>query len=95
MRKKRRTLYKARHYAVDCAYNDIVDIKCGGPPRLGFDFYIDADLSQVKVTNWLKKALKAAGHDCLGVGALGTREVQKKDLWTQKKIWKCMNEIRF
>jgi hypothetical protein len=95
MKKSRKTLYKAKHYVIDCERNDIVDIKCGGSPMLGFDFYVDADLSERKVISWLRLALKKAGHPCLGIGALGTREVQKKDLWTQKKIWKCMHEVRF
>jgi hypothetical protein len=95
MKKSRKVLYKAKHYVVNCEYNNGADIRRGGPDMLGFDFYIDADLSVIKVTNWLIKALKEAGHNYIGTGTLGIRKVQKKDLWTQKKIWECMHDIRF
>jgi hypothetical protein len=88
MKKSRKTLYKAKHYVINCERNDDVDIRCGGPPFTGFDFYIDADLSKTKVIRWLKLALKKSGHPCLSVNALGVREVQ--ELWTQKRIWECM-----
>jgi len=90
MKKSRKTLYEARHYAIDCEKNDPVDIRCGGPLMLGFDFYIDASLPEKEVIGWLRKALIEAGHNCSRIGALGLRYIPKKDLWTQKKIWACM-----
>jgi hypothetical protein len=93
MKKVTRTLYRARHYSVNCKRNDDVDIKCGGPPVLGFDFYIDIDMPEDETVEWLKEALKKTNHECMGVSALGTMEVQK--LWTQKEILKCMKETRF
>jgi len=93
MKKVTRTLFKAKHYSVNCKRNDSVDIRCGGPPILGFDFYIDADLDEGETIAWLKQALKEANHNCMGISVRGETEVQK--LWTQEAIVKCMKETRF
>ena len=47
MRKVKRTLVKVRKITIDCEQNDSVDIKCGGPVFIGFDFFVDADENMV------------------------------------------------
>ena len=91
MKKIRKTLYKAKHYMINCARNDLVDIRCGGPLFTGYDFYIDADLPKEKVIKWLKMALEKSGKPCIGINTLATINVEK--LWTQKDIWGCLHGV--
>jgi hypothetical protein len=50
---------KIRKVSVNIAPNDPVDIKAGGPPYLGFDYYVDAELTpkhlRSAITGILKK----------------------------------------
>ncbi len=80
---KKVSAYKAVHLSVDCKHNDRVDIKCGGPAFLGFDFYVDpADV--VKLTAHIKKELKANGTPLISICKEGERLV--KGLWTRLMI---------
>ena len=41
-------LVKCTEIGVDCVENDPVDIRCGGPEYLGFDFFV-LTLSELRV----------------------------------------------
>ena len=43
--------YKA---SIDCQKNDPVDIKCGGPEYLGYDFFIDCE-STKEMIDYIKE----------------------------------------
>lgn len=40
---------------IDCAKNDPVDIRAGGPKMLGFDYRIDSDMSREDLRTQLKE----------------------------------------
>ena len=86
----RRTLYKAWKVDVTCCPNDRVDIKCGGPGYLGFDFTVDASVSKKKWEKFLRKALAANDLPCMGISfERRSVEVAKRQLWSERKINKA------
>lgn len=84
--------YEAIFYTIDCKRNDSVDIKCGGPPYLGFDFSIDAEIPEEEVITKLRELLEKVGHPVLSVRARDKRIVEK--LWTWEAIEKCIKETK-
>jgi hypothetical protein len=41
--------FEAKYYSINCKENDRVDIRCGGPQFLGFDFHMDSELEESEV----------------------------------------------
>lgn len=89
---KKVTGYSARSIIVDCKKNDSVDIKCGGPQYLGFDFYIDSELNIKKEISFIKETLEEYGKPCINIQSGKKLIVQK--LWTRKMIEKEINNYR-
>ena len=83
--------YKGKHYSVNCKYNDSVDIKCGGPQFLGFDFYIDPEKPEEKVISHIKRELKKNKLPLISVTAGRIHLVSK--LWTRKAIDDCIKNM--
>lgn len=72
--------YEAIHYSVDCKKNDPVDIKCGGPYYLGFDFYVDIERPEEEVREKIRELLEKYNKPCVSIHARHHRAVKK--LWT-------------
>jgi len=79
-------MQKAIHISVDCEHNDRVDIRCGGPPILGFDFYVPADVDLVDYIKHIKACLRKNGRPCLGVSHKETTVKASQKLWSKKRI---------
>jgi len=62
MKKRTTTECLVRHIDISTEKNDIVDIKCGGPAYLGFDFYIDADIPPAKIKKFLENEFRKHGY---------------------------------
>ena len=77
--------YEAKHYSVNCKPNDSVDIKCGGPPILGFDFYVDSTKSEKIVITHIKKELKKNNLPLMSIRVVENNRLVKT-LWTNKMI---------
>lgn len=85
MQKVTRELIVARTVIIDSVENDSVDIRCGGPLWLGFDFSVDADEDPEELKTWLREV--AAKHGCPIRSILiasCTREVQK--VWSREEM---------
>ena len=91
MKKIQKTLVKVKKIIVNCEQNDSVDMRCGGPPVLGFDFYIDADKNIDKMINFIKSELK---ENCLPLMSICTEKdaIEEKYLWTKDKISECIKK---
>ena len=76
---------------VDCEKNDLVDVKCGGPQYLGFDFYVD-DFDDEEIENFIRRTLKKYGHNCIGITV---KEVSVPKVWTAQEIEDCIKSTRF
>lgn len=84
----RRTLFLAKRVSVNVCSNDSVDIKCGGPPTLGFDFFVDQEMEDEEIERFIKKQLKKNRMPCQSVFIDDSHETQT--LWTKKMIRECI-----
>jgi len=86
---------QARQISVNCVPNDPVDVKCGGPHYLGFDFYVDADEDMDTMVEFIKGELKRLNKALDGNILVGDTHLVEKP-WTREMITECIekdNEI--
>ena len=91
MKTIQKTLVKVKKIVVNCERNDWTDIKCGGSPVLGFDFYVDADLNIDEMVKHIKSRLKKKGLPLLSI-EFGKDAIEEKYLWTKEKISECIDK---
>lgn len=88
-----KTAVKLVHISVTTAINDAVDMRCGGPPTLGYDFYVDASKAK-KLEEHVKECLKKYGRNCLSISSSKTDFLlPKSKIWTADKIEKCIKTV--
>ena len=79
--------------SVTTAYNDTADIRCGGPPTLGYDFYVKR-IEAKKLKPHIEKCLVKYGRPNLGISVSNTDfYLPAKKIWTSKKIEECIKTI--
>lgn len=76
---------------IDCVKNDPVDIRCGGPQYLGFDFYISKK-DAVEMLEFIKKSLKENNVPVIDIDIMDETELAAGYVWTKEKIEKCIKE---
>ena len=83
--KKDHTRVSCLVISVDCERNDPVDIRCGGPDYLGYDFKIEYDRKD-EFQRFIKEQIKASGGPFIrfSEGTKGTSE--RHELWTKTDI---------
>lgn len=77
--------------SIDCQENDPVDIKCGGPEYLGYDFFIDCE-SAKEIIDYIKETCNELNVPILDL-YLDQEKFYEKDedkVWTKEKIYKCI-----
>ena len=82
------TGYEAIHIKVDCEGNDSVDIKCGGPYVLGYDFYVDSDCDMNEMRKFIKSELTKNNQPLMHIIEDGKTIVKK--CWTKELISECI-----
>lgn len=83
----------AVHIIVDCEENDPVDVKAGGPPMLGYDFYISTDdfaKNVAKMENDIKTWLTQYGKPLVGISHNVESDFNVEHLWSAKQIEECI-----
>ena len=73
---------------IDCERNDIVDIKCGGPEYLGFDFFVE-DENIENIITFIKEELKKNSLPLISINYYDTNNTK---VWTKEQISKCIKE---
>ncbi len=81
--------YELTHVEVNCKRNDIVDIKCGGPAVLGFDFYIDPNTFD-EVKEYIEKVLKENDIPLMSIRNDGT--AISGSIWNKEMIKTCIQD---
>ena len=71
--------------SVDCVKNDPVDIRCGGPDYLGFDFYVKEELTD-EMKNFISVTLESLEVPLTRIFISGKKVLEEKDVWTKEKI---------
>ena len=78
-------LIKCSRIAVSCVANDPVDIRCGGPEYLGFDFnVIEKDTEEMK--EFIILTLETLKIPLENLYVCGIIEVEEKNVWNKKRI---------
>ena len=81
--------YTSKKIIVNCENNDSVDVKCGGPYVLGFDFFVDSDENTENMIEFIKKELKNEGLPLQSIYCENII-IPVKVLWTKEMISNCI-----
>jgi hypothetical protein len=82
----------ALHVDVSCAMNDYADIKCGGSPVLGYNFFVSPDENRDQLYIFIKKCLKTYGRPFIGISIDVRKDFPVDKLWTREMMAKCIKE---
>jgi len=90
--KKTVTLVSAFHFDVFCKMNDWSDIKCGGSPTLGYDFYVDGEKpkNKEKFEKIIEDLLKKYNRHYQSISVDKVKEFREDKLWSEEDIEKCI-----
>lgn len=78
-------LIKCSRLSVDCVVNDPVDIRCGGPEYLGFDFNVKEDETE-EMKKFIEMTLETFGIPLINLYHSKTNLIEEKYVWTKEKI---------
>lgn len=70
---------------VDCVANDPVDIRCGGPDYLGFDFFVKEELTE-DMQKFISVTLETLDVSLTRMYIGGIKKIGEKDVWTKERI---------
>jgi len=71
--------------SVDCIDNDPVDIRCGGPECLGYDFIVRVE-DKEEMMKFIEEAIEEFGLPVQAIYAWGEKVYPINILWTKEKI---------
>jgi hypothetical protein len=77
---------------VSCERNDPVDIRCGGPAILGYDFYVSPDENIFDLIDFITDCIKKNRRPFIGIATGEKKDFPVKNLWTREMIKKCIKE---
>lgn len=78
-------LIKCSRIGVDCVVNDPVDIRCGGPEYLGFDFNVKEEVTE-EMKQFIVVTLETLQIPLANIYICGIKELEEKDVWDKKRI---------
>jgi len=87
MAKVVRELWEGKWVRIGVARNDVVDIKCGGPAVLGFDFVVAWEEDNQNLTALLKQEMKTRPYISLQIS---DRKIEVPKLWSRDEISECI-----
>lgn len=82
---KNNVLYKCAHLVVECAKNDPVDVRAGGPAWLGFDFFVN-DNETEKMIEYIDAALASLEIPNQAIYISEFVNLPANKLWTKERI---------
>lgn len=72
--------------SVDCAYNDPVDVRCGGAEILGYDFFVKKENAD-EIIEYIKNVLNNLNVPFMGVYVDDYLMLAEKDIWSKERIF--------
>lgn len=95
MKTKTIEVCKAVVYNIACERNDPVDIRCGGPAMLGYDFGVSPDENETEIKEFLEATVKKYKRPFIRITTSKQKNFPVKHLWTKEKMEDCIknNEI--
>lgn len=84
-------LIRCSRISVDCVHNDPVDIRCGGPTYLGFDFNVrEEQVEEMKM--FIELTLNEFSVPLVDLYVSGIADVNEKNVWTKERIVKAISD---
>lgn len=87
----RELIVESAKISVDCEKNDPVDIRCGGPVYIGFDFFVPIDEAE-ELVKFVTEEVKKNNLPLLSVGWTKAGPVRKSQLWGKERIAQCIKK---
>ena len=84
-------LIKCSQISVNCVANDPVDIRCGGPAYLGFDFNVREEQTE-ELKKFIVATLQSFEVPLKNLYVSGTIKLSEKDVWTKERIVKAIKD---
>lgn len=86
------TKFICRKISVDSVYNDPVDIRCGGPEFLGFDFFVkEGEVKDMAV--FIADTMNKYGVPLNGMNVVGLPvSLSENKVWTKERIESCIQK---
>lgn len=84
-------LIRCSQISVDCVANDPVDIRCGGPYYLGFDFNVREEQTE-EMKKFITVTLKSLEVPLINLYVSGTIDLNEKDVWSKERIVKAVKD---
>lgn len=78
-------LINCSRICVDCVANDPVDIRCGGPDYLGFDFFVKKEEAE-EMKKFIVLTLQALKVPLTNLYVVGEKSLDENDIWTKERI---------
>ena len=85
------SLIRCLQISVDCVANDPVDVRCGGPEYLGFDFNVRQEQTE-EMKKFITVTLKSLEVPLVNLYVSGVIDLNEKDVWTKEKIFKVIKD---
>lgn len=83
---------EANVFSVSCEHNDSVDIHCGGPAILGYDFGVSPDEDKEEIKLFLRETVKKYKQPFMGVSVYKQPNFPIESLWTKEKMDACIKK---
>ena len=77
-------------YDISCELNDPTDIKCGGSPVLGYEFYVSSDEKKEEIRKFLKNCINKYHRPFIGISTRKQKDFPIKNLWTREMMEDCI-----
>lgn len=85
-------MVECKKISVDSVHNDPVDIRCGGPDYLGFDFFVKKE-EATEMASFIADTLDKYGVPLAGLNVYGNIHMLAEDkVWTKKRIEACIKK---
>jgi hypothetical protein len=82
----------AIHVDIACDRNDPVDVRCGGPAVLGYDFFVSPDEDVEDLKKFLENCIKKYRRPFMGISTSSHKDFPVENLWTREMMEKCIKE---
>lgn len=89
--KKNNNQVKCSKLGVDCVKNDPVDIRCGGPNYLGFDFCVRSEEKE-EMINYIKATLDTLKVPFVNITYEGLVLVDESQVFDKDKIFASISK---
>lgn len=82
---------KGAKISVDCVPNDPVDIRCGGPEYLGFDFFVREEETEI-LKEFISITLNNFEIPITNIYVSNFLDLSPNEVWNKERIVECIKK---